>query len=283
MGKLVGTKTVTRRVTAVTPGTYRLSTSLRGVATTVSPSTLVFTSRGQTKTVKIKMKPTSAPLGKTAFGTLYLRGRGVTARVPIAVTPQAVDAPAVVVGTGASGSLDFSVKPGFTGRFPTTEYGLAAADQQEGEVSATDGPVDEYTYEVLPNSKLARFVIAATDRRADIDLKVYREADGEEVGVSASSRGTEEVVLFDPEPGTYVAVVVPYSDPEGEDSTGYTYTGVAVGSSSIGTFTVTAGQQQGDHRRTVDSDRDLVRAGRDQEVHRLDRVRRRHRDLHRDQ
>ena len=283
VGKLVGTKTVTRRVTAVTPGTYRLSTSLRGVATTVSPSTLVFTSRGQTKTVKIKMKPTSAPLGKAAFGTLYLRGRGVTARVPIAVTPQAVDAPAVVFETGASGSLDFSVKPGFTGRFPTTEYGLAAADQQDGEVSATDGPVDEYTYEVLPNSKLARFVIAAIDRRADIDLKVYREADGEEVGVSASSSGTEEVVLFDPEPGTYVAVRRTVLRSRGRELDPlHLHRGrrrVVVGRH----LHRNAGQQQGDHRRTVRLDRDLVRAGRDQEVHRLDRVRRRHRDLHRDQ
>ena len=164
----------------------------------------------------------------------------MTARVPIAVTTQALDAPELVTGTGASGSLTYTVKPGFSGPFPTTEHGLVAADRVEGEVSAVDDLEDEYTYEVPANSEFARFIAASDDPAGDIDLFVYRVVDGELVPVaeSASSSGTEEITLINPEPGTYVSFVTPYSDPPGQTSTSYTYTGVAVGPAA-GNYTVT--------------------------------------------
>ena len=68
VGKLVGTKTVTRRVTAVTPGIYRLDISLPGVATSVSPSTLVFKTRVADQDGQDQAGPDVGTAGEAAFG-----------------------------------------------------------------------------------------------------------------------------------------------------------------------------------------------------------------------
>ena len=53
IGELAGSKTVTRKVTAVKPGSYQTTISVPGVAATVNPSILNFTRAGETKTVTI--------------------------------------------------------------------------------------------------------------------------------------------------------------------------------------------------------------------------------------
>ena len=100
IGKLVGSQTVTRKVTAVKPGSYQTTISVPGVAATVNPSTLNFTREGQTMTVTITLTPKEAPLSEAAFGSLTFEGAGALARVPIVVVPQAPDAPDAVTGTG---------------------------------------------------------------------------------------------------------------------------------------------------------------------------------------
>ena len=100
---------------------------------------LSFSPEGQTKTIKIKFNRKSAPIGETDFGSLYLRGPGSTqARLPIAVKPEAVDAPEEITGTGVSGSKSYQIKPGFSGPFPVTVYGLDEANQETGEVAANE-------------------------------------------------------------------------------------------------------------------------------------------------
>jgi len=100
VGKLVGSQTVTRKVTAVKPGSYQATISVPGVAATANPSTLNFTREGQTMTVTITLTPKEAPLSEAAFGSLTFEGAGALARVPIVVVPQASDAPDAVTGTG---------------------------------------------------------------------------------------------------------------------------------------------------------------------------------------
>ena len=206
----------------------------------MSPSILVFRKRGQTKTVKIKLGPAGAPLGEPAFGALSLRGAGTTARVPIAVTTQALDAPELVTGTGASDSLTYSVKPGFSGPFPITEHGLVAADRVEGEVSAVDGL--ERRVQLRGAGELEVRPVRSPPRtiRPVTSTCVYRVVDGELIPVaeSASSSGTEEITLISPSRGSYVSFVTPYSDPPGQTATRYTYTAVAVGP-AVGNYTVT--------------------------------------------
>ena len=100
IGKLTGSQTVTRKVTAVKPGSYQTTISVPGVTATVNPSTLNFTSAGQTKTVTISFTPEAALPSEAVFGSLKFAGAGTLARLPIVVVPQASDAPAAVTGTG---------------------------------------------------------------------------------------------------------------------------------------------------------------------------------------
>jgi subtilisin family serine protease len=250
IGRLVGTQTVTRKVTAVKPGLYRTSVAVPGVDARVSPSLLTFTRPGQTKTVKVTFARRSAPLSQAAFGSLALQSTGATVRLPIAVTPQAVDAPATVTGSGASGSVSFAVKAGFAGAFPITARGLAAADVRQGAVSATTPPndFDVLATTVPTGTRVVRWDVAADVASADIDMDVYRVADGALVGSSDGSTGQEGVTLFNPQPGAYEVVVSPFSDPTGQTSTTYEYRGFTVGpdlpnlSVSPGNPTVTSGQ-----------------------------------------
>jgi subtilisin family serine protease len=99
IGELVGSQTVTRRATAVKPGSYQTSISVPGVAAAVSPSTLHFARAGQTETITITLAPGAVPASKTVFGSLRIEGAGTVARVPIAVAPQAPAAQSVVTGT----------------------------------------------------------------------------------------------------------------------------------------------------------------------------------------
>ena len=258
IGKLVGSQTVTRRVTAVKAGLYQATINLPGVNATVSPSILNFTSAGQTKTIKIKFSRKNAPLSEVDFGSLYIRGAGTQARVPIAVTPEALDAPDLVTGTGASGSTTYQIRPGFSGPFPVKPYGLDGATVVQGSVSASssgpDGEPDQYLTEVPAGTKVARFEIASDDVSADIDLEVYRIVDGvpEVVATSGTGSGSERVTLIAPEPGQYLSVVYPYADPDGQSTTAYTYRDFVVPSTAAGNYTVTPANA------TVTQDRPLT-------------------------
>jgi subtilisin family serine protease len=99
IGELGNSQTVTRRVTAVKPGSYQTTVSVPGVTATISPSTLHFARAGETKPVTITFAPEAAPLSGTVFGSLEFEGPGTLARLPIAVAPQALGAQAAVTGT----------------------------------------------------------------------------------------------------------------------------------------------------------------------------------------
>ena len=101
IGTLVGSQTVTRRVTAIKPGTYQTTISVPGLAATVTPSALTFSRAGQTKIVKITFTREAAPLSKAVLGSVKFAGAGTLAHLPIAVVPEATDAPAEVTGTAA--------------------------------------------------------------------------------------------------------------------------------------------------------------------------------------
>jgi len=88
IGKLVGSQTATRTITAVEPGSYQTSISVPGIATTVSPSVLDFTAAGQTETIKITFTREDAALSKAVLGSLKIEGAGAVARLPIAVVPE---------------------------------------------------------------------------------------------------------------------------------------------------------------------------------------------------
>jgi hypothetical protein len=108
-------------VTAVKPGSYQTSISVPGVAATVSPSIVNFSRAGETKTIKITFTRKAAAFSEVAFGALKVEGAGTLARVPIAVVPQAADAPDVVTGSGASGLVNSQIKPELRGQLSDVE------------------------------------------------------------------------------------------------------------------------------------------------------------------
>jgi hypothetical protein len=231
IGKLVGSQTVTRTLTAVKPGSYQATISVPGVAATVNPSIVNFSSAGETKTVKITLTRQAAPFSKPIFGSVKFAGAGTVARLPIVVVPQAAEAPNAVRGEGASGSVRFQVKPGFDGSFPITVHGLATAAAQSGNVAQGGTASPEFAQSIPAGTELARFVVGTDDSRADIDLEVYRVVGGEYqlAGFSATESGTEKVDLINPAAGDYVAVVLPFADPPGASSTPFSYRGFVVG------------------------------------------------------
>jgi hypothetical protein len=231
---------VTREVTAVKAGLYSTSINVPGVRVSVSPSLLYFRHAGQTRRITITLSRETAPLSEADFGALRITGQGTVARVPIAVVPQAVDAPDVITGTGTSGSTSFSVKPGFSGAFPVTVSGLVTAPAQPGEVSASTGDTQDFNVTVPTGTRVARFALASDDPAADIDLEVYEVIEGNPVlvGASGSPTGVETVTLVDPEPGTYIARVLPFADPPGATSTTFTIRNFVVGP-NLGNLTVT--------------------------------------------
>jgi subtilisin family serine protease len=99
IGELVGSQKVTRRVTAVKPGSYQTTISVPGVSATVSPSILHFAHAGQTKTITVTFAPEAAPLSEAALGSLKFEGAGTLVRLPIVVAPPAPGAQGVVTGT----------------------------------------------------------------------------------------------------------------------------------------------------------------------------------------
>ena len=64
VGRLSGGKTITRTVTAVTPGVYTAKVDLPGFKTKVSPSTLRFTEAGQSRTFTLTMEDQVGPAGR---------------------------------------------------------------------------------------------------------------------------------------------------------------------------------------------------------------------------
>ena len=242
VGRLVGSKRVTRTVTAVTPGIYRATVSLPGFAVKVSPSILAFTAPGQKHTFSVTLTRTSAPLAQFATGFLTWKGSHISVRSPIAVQPLAVknNAPQVSIA-GASGSASWTVQSGISGAFPIKAFGLAAAASTSG--TAAPGDINSYPLAVPAGTKVVRFsAFGPPDSSgADIDLSVFQIVDGAKVlvGQSVSGSAREAVTLIDPAAGDYVAEVAGFSNATGTTTTPYSYRSYLVGATGgVGGFTV---------------------------------------------
>jgi subtilisin family serine protease len=86
LGAMSGSQTVTRRVTAVTAGTYRAAISLPGITATVSPAEVTL-AEGESATFTITFTTAGAPLDKYSTGSLTWTSGDNTVRSPVAVRP----------------------------------------------------------------------------------------------------------------------------------------------------------------------------------------------------
>ncbi|MFI1524417.1 S8 family serine peptidase [Kitasatospora cineracea] len=163
IGDLFGKQTVTRTVTATTPGTYRARVDLPGIKTTVSPSVLHFTHPGQKLTFTVTLEVTTAPAGRADTGSLTWTSDRITVRSPIVVTPQTVRAPAEIKGSGSSGSTGFSVTPA-TSTLTATAYGPVSSPAAKGTLTTTQ----QISYEAeIPSGAKASQITVRFDAAAD--------------------------------------------------------------------------------------------------------------------
>ncbi|MCK6372085.1 MAG: hypothetical protein L6Q83_12340, partial [Gammaproteobacteria bacterium] len=158
------------------------------------------------------------------FGALTWEGAGKEVRIPLAFRPEALAAPLVLSGAGASGELAIPLEFGYTGPFFARVEGLAVPQIVMGEVS--DDPLDFYTFlendAALPDhvrryritvpggTRYLRVAAATLDEGAedDIDLYVFCPerscADGNEGYASTTTGAVEFVDIYEPLPGEYV-------------------------------------------------------------------------------
>ena len=251
IGRLVGTQTVTRRVTAVTAGRYRVKATVPGVDVAVSPSVLDFSHPGQTRTFRVTLTRSAAAFDKAATGFLTWKGTGGTVRIPLAVTPRALEAPAQVAGTGSSGRVRFRVTPGESGTFTAVASGLATGSPRTG--SLTLGQTFAYRVRPAPGTKAARFTVQSSSVGANLDLFVYQydaNAIARLVGQSTGPSSTESFVTARPTtsastspsavPGDYALLVVNVGNAPGTTTTPFTaQTGLVQVTGGVGSFAVT--------------------------------------------
>ncbi len=240
IGNLAGEQTVTRRVTNVSHGhaTYRPSvTGMAGYEVTMVPASLTL-ARGQTKTIKVTFKRTTAVLNAYVGGYLTLSGgtskkisKQINVRVPMVARPVALAAP-------AEASDSFGIKFGYTGAFSATARGLIPAVPNVGNV-ATNQEV-EIAVDIPAGTTYARFSLfdANVSPASDIDLLVIGPT-GAVVGGSGGGTSAEEVNLVNPAAGKYTVVVQGFAVP-GNSGANFTLFSWALGSASAGNMTVTA-------------------------------------------
>ncbi|WP_071659491.1 S8 family serine peptidase [Streptomyces humi] len=244
--RLLGSRTLTRTLTAVRPGVYRASVRLPGFRAEVRPSTLRFTRAGQTAEVRIELTRTTAVSGTPVTGSLTWTGGGrVSVRSPIVVTPQGQLAPDRVTGSGAAGSVSYSVTPG-TEKQTLTAYGPVAGARVHGEVSAETDYLREYDLTVPEGTAAAEFYATADDPDEQLYLLVTPlRADGTPAtsGNLSAYEHRARVGLTALTPGKYAIMVIApggvvSSDPS---AVGYTLQANVVGADTptTGTFGVT--------------------------------------------
>ncbi len=240
VGSLVGSRTITRRVTNVSDGTATYRPSIAGMTgfnVSFSPSSITL-ARGQTKSFNVTFTRTTAALNEYAGGQLTLSG-GTSkkardqhkVRIPVVLKPVALAAPAEVSGS-------YGVKFGFSGPFTATARGLVPAITTAGSV-ATNGAV-EIKVDIPAGTTLARFSLfdANVSAASDLDLEVYNAA-GALVGSSGSGTSAEEVNLANPAAGAYTVRVIGFATP-GNAPVNFTLFNWALGSTAAGNMTVTA-------------------------------------------
>ncbi len=249
LGSLTGVETVVRTLTNVSDQaeTYTPSVDIDGITVEFDPATVTVPAGGS-RNVEITFTRDDAAADEYATGSLTWEGdNGHQARMPLAVRPVDVDAPAEVTGDGAAGGLEVEVTSGFNGTLGSDVHGLVGATPSAE--SVTVGPFDDAN--PVADADTDRFEVDATGAKAirfdvdgaasaDLDLWVYQVVDGEEelIDLSADGDADETVTLRDPEDGTYVAYVNGFA---GDGN--YQWTQWVVGDADVGNLDVAPASQ----------------------------------------
>ncbi|GAB3142593.1 hypothetical protein GCM10027290_17420 [Micromonospora sonneratiae] len=240
IAELFGTRTVTRKVTAVTPGVYHAKIDLPGFKVKVSPSTLKFKKAGETKEFTVTFELKTAPAGVSTTGSLTWTGGGTAVRSPIVVTPQSAVAPTEVRGTGAAGSVSFEVTPALK-KFPIKTYGMVSGPQIPDAVGVEDIWGRPFQATVSPDTKAVEFTALADDPQAGLLLLVIRDTNGlqELVHISSTMMAEQRFAMPAPAPGVYTFLILTFEVLPGTTKTPFTaQVNMVTGNGGVGNLAV---------------------------------------------
>jgi hypothetical protein len=187
-----------------------------GFTVTVSPSTLRL-KPGQSATYEVTFTNVSAPAGQWFFGSLTWADKTghYQVRSPIALKAAPFGSPALVTGSGESGSASFDVAFGYTGSYSAAAHGLEPAtvisDNVVQDPDQIFDPNDGYSNLHQFNlSGAALFRVAmppeATKPGADLDIFVF-DPNGTQVASSTNGGTDEQVDILLPMDGTWSVYV----------------------------------------------------------------------------
>ncbi|WP_380166983.1 S8 family peptidase [Jannaschia sp. R86511] len=233
IGQQAGPQTVTRTFQALQAGTWTIDVDLPGYEVSTSTPSVRGDSSGRASTsVDFTFTRTDAELAEWATGFITLEGP-TTVRMPVAVRPVSVAAPAEVSGAVEDGSVEVGITPGFDGELDLTTAGFAEGVSDSGALAPGADAAAAYITQVPEGTSLARFDLDATNDASDMDLYVYRmNATGTAlvalVGQSATGSADERVDVLDLPAGLYYSVVENYANAPGETQAAYEFTTYAV-------------------------------------------------------
>ena len=116
-GQVTSATSFTRTFTSAMKGTWTVSIDVPGFDATSSASTLTAKRVGDIESLTFDFTRTTAPLGEFTKGWVTLSGP-TRVRMPVALRPVSVKAPATVEGTGTTGQVTVPITAGFTGDLP---------------------------------------------------------------------------------------------------------------------------------------------------------------------
>ncbi len=213
-GHVMSEATLSRTFTAARKGSWKVRVDVPGFRSSASRSTVKANRVGQETKVDFTFRRTTAPLSRWAFGYVTLTGP-TTVRLPVALRPVAVKAPASVAGTGTDGSVEVPVTGGFTGDLQVSRSGLVEGQVAEGELAVRDYAVECVT--IGAGNEVAQFDLVAPDPDSDLDMYVYtaRSCDpGSVTGVAAevATPSPGETFTLEGAPaGTYLVEVAAFA------------------------------------------------------------------------
>lgn len=219
VAELVGSQTVTRRVTSVAKGTQWYWAEVDappGVRVEVSPRILRL-KEGESASFEVTFTARAdAVLGEWAFGAISWSQGLRHVRSPIAVRPMPISAAGAIAASGTVGSLQVPLAFGYTGNYAATISGLTEATPVSSSVEG--GALAVHVIEIPAATSFARFAlfdpdVGSGDGSDDLDLYVFGPASAGSPLVASSGGPTanEQVDISSPSPGVYEVYVLNFS------------------------------------------------------------------------
>jgi subtilisin family serine protease len=226
IGGLQGVRTVTRTVTALTPGTYQVQPiNIPGIDTVVFPAQLNFRSAGETLSYDVTFRNISAPVNQFVTGHMtWTDQNNHTVRSPIAIRPSPFDfylsgengvngrSPDVIAGSGLSGSARTQLVAGAKVDLSVASSGLTKGVSQEYDCVGGRGSIKQIV--VAPKTEFLALTFSGPNIN-DVAFQLTNPSKQSSYVAKTASAGSVKNIFVDaPEAGTYTISAI---CPPGED------------------------------------------------------------------